>query len=328
MQLKLKEFFSRPVFSFKINYSKFNPKNYNWGKVKNFLKMFIIVVVAIFMVLLTISLIKSDFIVDEEVDEQFVSDISGNIISYLDENYFTPEEKISGCNVTGIELHGELTTYIPPESIDENGNLISDQSASEEIVYSINEAEKNDSIKAIILEVDSYGGSPIAAEEIANALKNSKKPTVALIRNGGVSAGYWSATGASRIFASKNSDVGSIGATMSYLDYSQQNQKEGLIYNQLSSGKFKYTGDPDKTLTAEEKELLMRDINIINQNFIKAVAENRNLDIKKVESLADGSTLLGEMALANGLIDQVGGMPEVKTYLKEKIGEEVKICWQ
>ena len=57
------------------------------------------------------------------------------------------------------------------------------------------------------------------------------------------------------------------------------------------------------------------------------VAENRNLDIEKVKALAEGSTMLGEMALQNGLIDQIGGLPEVKEYLKEKTGGEVEICW-
>ena len=231
------------------------------------------------------------------------------------------------CNVTGIELHGNLVTYISPADLDKDGNLLSDQTASENVVYSITKAEKDDNIKAIILEVDSYGGFPVAAEEVSNALKGAKKPTVALIREGGASAAYWAATGADIIFASKNSDVGSIAITMSYLDSVRQNQKKGLTYNQLSSGKFKDMGDPDKTLSGEETKLLMRDINILHQNFIKAVAENRNLDIKKVEGLADGSTMLGEMALRNGLIDKIGGIFEVKKYLKEKIGEEVEICW-
>ena len=206
-------------------------------------------------------------------------------------------------------------------------STIKDLTASENVVYAIQEAEYNDDIKAIILEVDSYGGSPVAGEEIANALKKANKPTVALIREGGASAAYLAASGADRIFASKNSDVGSIAVTMSYLDYAIQNQKERLTYIPLSSGKFKNTGSPDKTLSQEEKDLLMRDINILHQNFVKMVAENRNLDIEKVEKLADGSTMLGEMALENGLIDQIGGLFEVKEYLKQKIGEEVGVCW-
>ena len=231
------------------------------------------------------------------------------------------------CNVSGISLHGDLMTYISPADFDAEGTLLYDESASEDIVYQIEQAEKDEQIKAIILEIDSYGGGPTAGEEVANALKNAEKPTVALIREGGVSAAYWAASGADIIFASQNSDVGSIGVTMSYLDNTAQNQKEGLAYNQLSSGKFKDTGDPNKTLSVEEKALLMRDVNIIHQNFMEAVAENRNLDINKVKAMADGSSMLGEMALQNGLIDKIGGESEVKEYLKEKIGDEVEICW-
>ncbi|OGG91891.1 hypothetical protein A3H03_02805 [Candidatus Kuenenbacteria bacterium RIFCSPLOWO2_12_FULL_42_13] len=231
------------------------------------------------------------------------------------------------CNVSGISLHGDLWTYISPADYDTDGNLLYDESASEDLVYNIEQAEKDEQIKAIILEIDSYGGGPTAGEEVANALKNAEKPTVALIREGGVSAAYWAASGADIIFASQNSDVGSIGVTMSYLDNTAQNQKEGLAYNQLSSGKFKDTGDPNKTLSVEEKALLMRDVNIIHQNFMEAVAENRNLDINKVKAMADGSSMLGEMALQNGLIDKIGGESEVKEYLKEKIGDEVEICW-
>lgn len=267
-------------------------------------------------------IIASIIIIKDEITWQFNSNENGLSSESTEQN---SEEK--SCNVFGIELHGNLTTYIPPTNLDKDGNVLEDQTASENIVYSINEAEKDDNIKAIILEIDSYGGSPVAAEEVSNALKNVKKPTVALIRDGGVSAAYFAATGANKIFASKNSDVGSIAVTMSYLDNVRQNQKEGLTYNQLSSGKFKDTGDPDKALSAEEIKLLMRDVNIIHQNFTKAVAENRKLDIKKVEGLADGSTMLGEMALNNGLIDEIGGLFEVKKYLKEKIGEDVEICW-
>ena len=231
------------------------------------------------------------------------------------------------CNVSGISLHGDLMTYISPADFDAEGTLLYDESASEDIVYQIEQADKDETIRAILLEIDSYGGGPTAGEEVANALKSATKPTVALIREGGASAAYWVATGADVIFASANSDVGSIGVTMSYLDNTAQNQKEGLAYNQLSSGKFKDTGDPNKTLSVEEKALLMRDVNIIHQNFMEAVAENRNLDINKVKAMADGSSMLGEMALQNGLIDKIGGESEVKEYLKEKIGDEVEICW-
>lgn len=328
---KLKQILAYPIFSFKINYSKLNPKNYNWEKIKFALKMLIIIATAVFMVLLTIDLIKTDFFADDE-NEQFASDISDNIISYLDENYFTPDDapddaSTDACNVMGIELHGDLITYIAPESIDENGNIVNDERASEDIVIAINEAEADESVKAIILEIDSYGGYPVAAEEIAQAIKKAKKPTIALVRGAATSAAYWAATGANIIFASALSDIGGIGVTFSYVDNYKRNMKDGLTYNSLSAGKFKDYGDPDKPLTNEEREMIMRDLNIVHENFIQAVAANRNLDIGEVRALANGSSMPGQMALENGLIDRIGGMDEVKDYLKEKIGEDTEVCW-
>ncbi len=278
-------------------------------KQKIFRTIKVIVVVAV--------VLASAIIIKDEVVWQFGSQPSGD-------NNNTQK---NNCNVAGIVLHGSVVTYISPADYDTDGNLLVDQTASENVVNAISEAEKDENIKAIILEIDSYGGSPVGAEEVANALKNAKKPTVALIREAGDSAAYWVATGANKIFASKNSEVGSIGVTMSYIDNVKQNQKDGFTYNQLSSGIFKDAGDPDKALSDEEVKLFMRDINILHQNFIKTVAVNRNLDIKKVESLADGSTMLGEMALKNGLIDQIGGETEAIEYLKNQIKAHPQICW-
>lgn len=246
---------------------------------------------------------------------------------YFDDETSDNQTQLS-CNVVGINLHGELFTYITPENQDSDGYSTQDQTGSEDVTGIITGAEADDSIKAIILEIDSLGGSPVAGEEISKALKDATKPTVAFIRSAGDSSAYLAATGADRIFASKYSDVGSIGVTMSYLDYSKQNKNDGLTYNSLSSGKFKDSGDPDKNLSAEEKTLFMRDVNIMHQNLVNDIAQNRNLDVKKVQDLADGSTMLGEAALKNGLIDAIGGYPEVKEYLKSLIGEEPDICWE
>jgi len=167
----------------------------------------------------------------------------------------------------------------------------------------------------------------VASQEVAMALKTATKPTVALIRQYGASGGYLAATGADTIFASPFSDVGSIGVTMSYLSNYNKNSKEGLNYVQLSSGKFKDTGDPDKQLSNEERAYLMRDVLKMHELFVKEVAENRKLSIEQVNKLADGSTMLGEAALAKGLIDKLGTFKNVEEYLKELIGEEVEYCW-
>lgn len=231
------------------------------------------------------------------------------------------------CTVAGINLHGQIMTYVPAGATDEEGFAMADVVASEDVVYMIESAEWDDDVKAILLEVDSYGGMPVAGEEIANALKRATKPTVAFIRSGGASAAYWAATGADRIFASKNSDVGSIGATMSYLDNSERNRQEGISYVDLSTGKFKDTGSPDKPLTAEERALLMRDLKIVYENFIEAVSANRDIPADEVRAIADGSTVMGARAVELKLVDEIGGQLEAEEYLAEQIGEEVATCW-
>ena len=101
------------------------------------------------------------------------------------DSLFAPEEDVSGeivstnqstgvleesCNVIGIDLHGDLYTYNMSSDFDSEGNLVNDVVASEWVTMVIEDAEENENIKAIILEVDSYGGKPIAGEEIANAI--------------------------------------------------------------------------------------------------------------------------------------------------------------
>lgn len=227
------------------------------------------------------------------------------------------------CNVRAIALHGVLVTYIPlgnESNPDSTGDIVS----SEDVTEAIADAEKDPVIKAILLEVDSGGGEPVAAEEIARALSHATKPTVAVIRTIGASAAYWSATGAGRIFASANSDVGSIGVTSSFA----QESNKGREFIQLSSGKFKDTGNPDKPITEEEKALLMRDVNIIYENFIQSVATNRHLSVDDVRKVADGSTVLGATAKELKLIDEIGGLPDAEAYIEGLIGQKPVLCWE
>ena len=240
------------------------------------------------------------------------------LVFFEDNNSFSS----NSCNVKGIKLRGDLVTY--NYTIDNQGDT---STTSESVIDAVREAEKDDSIKAILLEVDSGGGGTAPGGEIARELKRSSKPIVALIRQTGASAAYEAASGAGWIIASDNSDVGSIGVTQSYLDNSAKNSYDGLTYIDLSSGKYKDTGNPDKPLSDDEKKVLMRDINIVYENFIKEVAGNRHLDVEKVRQIADGSTMLGRMALENGLIDQIGDLFDAEQYLKGKINEEPNICW-
>lgn len=246
--------------------------------------------------------------------------------SYYEDEDSYQDISYEGCTVAGINLHGSIVTYVPPHA--ENDSYFDyDVVGSEDILWAIDNANEDENIKAIVLEVDSVGGSPVAGEEIANAIKNSSKPVVAFVRDIGASAAYWGMSSADRIFASRNSDIGSIGVTMSYLNNVEKNKIEGYTYEELSSGKFKDSGSGDKALTKEEKELFLRDVNIIHENFMQDISINRNIPLEKVKSFSDGSTVLGARALELGLIDEIGGLTEVKTYLKDTLGIEPSICW-
>lgn len=297
-----------------INYKKLNPKNWEKLSFKKIIKHFA------FLIIFLAALV----IIRDEYKYQFEEYSQDSEVKVGEDDVINNEKK---CNVQGVELHGELVTYIEPEGVDEDGNITVDKTSSEGVTYLINQANNDDSIKAIILEVDSYGGSAVAGEEINQAVLNSKKPVIASVRSAATSAAYWSIVNADMIFASEMSDIGSIGVTMSYLDKTKKNEKEGLTYNSLSIGKFKDYGDPDKMVTKEERSLMIRDMMVTYDVFIKSVAAGRKLELNKVKGLADGSSMPGQMALNNGLIDRIGSIYDVNEYISGIIKEDVDICW-
>ncbi len=246
--------------------------------------------------------------------------ISWNMgIALRSDNVVSKACKGSG-NVALIKVHGDIVTF--------KSDLASTAvvASSEEIVDFINQANSVRRIKAIILDIDSYGGSPVAGEEIADALKKSTKPTIALIRGAGDSAAYMVATGAKKIYAGEFSEVGNIGITMSYLDYSEMNWNDGVAYQELSSGEFKDIGNPNKPLTEEERDLLLGYISQLNASLIDMISVNRNLDRNKTVAIADGSIMVADEARTKGLIDEVGGLDDVKNWLRSEFNIRANIC--
>lgn len=236
------------------------------------------------------------------------------------------EEDRLGCNVIGIDLYGILLTYIPQQN-EYSEDYIPDIIASKYVTYYLEKASLASDIDAVIIDVNSPGGMPAAGEEIANTIARMEKPVVAVIRNNGLSAAYWAISSVDRIFASKNSDVGSIGVTASYLEHIGTNQKDGNTFVELTAGEYKDVGNPNRPLTDAERVLWLNDLETIHQNFIEDVAIHRHIPIEKVQTFANGWSVLGEQALEQGLIDAIGGLDEADEYLRQTIGEEPKVCW-
>lgn len=178
--------------------------------------------------------------------------------------------------------------------------------SAKQIIQDLESANKDKSIKAIILEINSPGGTVVASEEIANAVKKSKKPVVSLIREVGASGAYWVASASDKIVASRMSVTGSIGVTSSYLEFSKLMEKYGITYNILKSGEYKDTGSPYKELTEDERRMLQNTLDKIYNYFIEQVSINRNITKSQIEKLATGMIYLGEEAKSLGLIDEIG----------------------
>ena len=201
--------------------------------------------------------------------------------------------------------------------------------SADQVVAAFHEAQQDGDIKGLLLRIDSPGGTPVASEMIANALKRLGKPSVALIRETGMSGAYLAATGADTIIASPFSDVGCIGIAMSYLDNSEKNLSEGVRFVSLASAPFKECRNPNKPLTAAERALLERDLKIYHDQFVREVAENRNMSVATVAKLADGSTLPGALALQTGLIDALGDQESARLWFAEQLGvspQEIDFC--
>lgn len=227
------------------------------------------------------------------------------------------------CNTKSIALRGELTADMSTGEED-----LYPATGSLDVCQQIELADQDEMVQAIIMEVDSPGGSPFAAEEIEKCVKRANKPVVAYIRDAGTSAAYWSITSADKIFASALSRVGSIGVYISYLDDVKKNEIEGREYHLYSTGKFKDILSSEKPVTKEEEKLIMEELHNAHDIFVKTIAENRHISIETLNQISDGRVFNGEQAALMGLTDRVGGLHEVKEYLKERYldGVEVVVC--
>ncbi len=210
----------------------------------------------------------------------------------------------------------------------------------EDIIEQLRKADKDASVKAILLRINSSGGTAAASQEIYREVKRVKKPVVVSVADVGASGAYWVACGADRIVASPASNVGSIGVILIIPNLKELFEKVGIEYVVVSKGKYKDLGNPARRLTEEERKILDAQAKIVYEQFIDAVAENRKLSESEVKELATGLAFLGTEAKEKGLVDELGnfrdavkmaarlgkikGEPEIIEYQKPTIFEELR----
>ena len=166
--------------------------------------------------------------------------------------------------------------------------------------------EDNDDVKAVVVRVNCPGGTVAASEEIAQYIKDFKKPIVFHVSDLCASGAYWSASQSDHIMAMSTSEVGSIGVIMQTVNIEGLLEKLGIEMSSIKSADSKDAGAMYRSLTDEEKAELQKNILAINDKFIDAVAEGRKLDRAKVAELATGETYAGDLALKYGMIDSIG----------------------
>ncbi len=194
--------------------------------------------------------------------------------------------------------------------------------SSKTIVDFLKDAEEKSRVEAVVLEINSPGGSAVASDEIASQIKKMEKPVVVVIREVGASGGYWVASAADYVIANRMSITGSIGVISSYLEFSGLMERYGVSYERLVAGEYKDMGTPFRELRDEERKILQTKLNKIHDFFIEEIAENRGLDEAKVRKIASGEFFLGVEALELGLVDELGDKETAEKYLKEVVGLE------
>ena len=182
----------------------------------------------------------------------------------------------------------------------------------------------DDSVKAIILHINSPGGGVAASEEIYTQVRRirdeKKKQIVASIETVGASGAYYVASGANKIYSDNGSIVGSIGVIMEWYNYGDLMKWAKLKNIVIKTGEFKDTGNPSRDLTPAEQQYLQATAENMLGQFVSSVASGRNLKVEDVKTIADGKIWTGEQAKSMKLVDEIGDFEAVVQQTAKAVG--------
>lgn len=213
-----------------------------------------------------------------------------------------------GLKGAGLAPEGDHITRVSV-----NGLITEDHKFTESIEKLADDAH----VKAVILSIDSPGGSVAGGETIHDAIAHvsATKPVVVTMGGLAASAGYMIAMPAQRIFAREATLTGSIGVLLETGEVSGLLGKLGIGATVIRSGPLKDEPSMVRPLSPEGREVLQGLVNDMYGQFVQMVAAGRHMDEAKVRSLADGRAYTGRQALSLGLVDAIGGEREAKTWL-------------
>ncbi|MEO6994335.1 MAG: signal peptide peptidase SppA [Lacunisphaera sp.] len=212
--------------------------------------------------------------------------------------------------------------YAEGEIVDGSGN-------SDNLVYGdktsriLRQIREDDSIKAVVLRVNSPGGSVSASEAIEREVQliQQRKPVIVSMGTVAASGGYWISTNTERVFAEPTTITGSIGVFGMYFNVQGlANDKLGLTFDTVKTGKFADSNTVARPKTPEELALFQTFVDWVYDQFIGKVAASRKLSRAAVQEIAQGRVWSGQEALKLGLVDEIGGLSAATKYAATKVG--------
>ncbi len=199
---------------------------------------------------------------------------------------------------------------------------------SDRFAKEFRQLREDDSVKAVVLRVNSPGGSATASEVILREilLTRKHKPVIVSMGNIAASGGYWISAGADHIFAEENTITGSIGVFGLLTNIQEIGENHGVTWDVVKTGRFADIGSTVRPKTAEELAIYQKSVTNTYNLFLNKVAQYRNLPRKKVDEIAQGRIWSGKEAYKIGLVDQIGGLEAAIAYAAEtaKLGKN----WQ
>ncbi len=231
------------------------------------------------------------------------------------------EEVISGEGDDKILLL-DISGFISEE---ETGNLVKMPDMVSRVKEELGRAAKDKKVKAVVLRINSPGGTITASDLIHHEIQRFKektgKPVFASILDLGASGAYYIAMAADKVVAHPTSVIGSIGVIMLHVNFKGLMEKVGVGAESIKSGTHKDLGSPIKPLSSEGRDILQGIINDMYGRFLKVIAENRTgLRPERIKALADGRVYTASKALESGLIDKIAYFEEVIDMSKEAAG--------
>lgn len=217
--------------------------------------------------------------------------------------------------LNGQGLFGGVGPYVARVKID---GIITDDA---KLAAAIRNVAKDRSARAMIVAIDSPGGSVGGGEGLHDAIAKvaAAKPVVAVMGALAASAGYMVAVPAARIYARQGTLTGSIGVFLQSADFSGLLGKLGVGTEVIKSGPLKDEPSLTQPLSSEGRQMLQGIVMNLYEQFVAMVAAGRHMEADKVRQIADGRPYTGQQALQLGLVDAIGGEPEARDWLaKEK----------